>query len=344
MEGDVVTHDAMMKKPGRREFVAAMGAAALAGVAPRALAQTPAPAVDFPTKPVRIVIPLPPGGANDMHARLIADKLQRQWGQPVTVENKPGGSSIIATETVLQAPADGHTLLGNIGLIIQTPLLRNRPLYVPQRLVPVTQMHRQQLSILVRKDLPIHSMADLFAYARANPGKLNYGSFGIGSTAHLIYEKMKLDQKIDMVHVPYKGGAEIVKAMIAGECDVGCSDFLMGASFVRSGALRYIGASGPERAPFESKVPTLKESGVTGFEGYNWMGLFAPTGTPAAVVRKISDDINKINAEPAVQKRLIEEARVLPSQTTPDDFLKIVEEDTARWAYVIRTTGVKLEG
>ncbi len=231
----------------------------------------------------------------------------------------------------------------NITLIVQNPALRKKLPYDPKDLVPVTQLNRQQLAVFVRSELPVRNFSELVAHAQARPGTLNFASWGLGSTAHLMFEKIQLDKGVKMVHVPYKGGAEINKAVLSGEADIGVADLLSPDAFFKAGKLRVIAVTGPRRLARMPEVQTLAEAGVGGFDGYNWVGLFAPASTPAAIVRRISDEINLVQADAALGKRFRDEMFVEPSETTPQDFAKIYERDMATWTQVIRETRVTLD-
>ncbi|MES2972629.1 MAG: tripartite tricarboxylate transporter substrate binding protein [Pseudomonadota bacterium] len=326
--------------PRRRALLAAALAAPAATLLPFA---AHAQGSEFPSRPVRIVLPFPPGTANDITLRLVAERLSARWKQPVVVDNRPGGSSIIGTDAVAKSAADGYTLLANITLIVQNPALRKKLPYDPKDLVPVTQLNRQQLAVFVRSELPVRNFSELVAHAQARPGTLNFASWGLGSTAHLMFEKIQLDKGVKMVHVPYKGGAEINKAVLSGEADIGVADLLSPDAFFKAGKLRVIAVTGPRRLARMPEVQTLAEAGVGGFDGYNWVGLFAPASTPAAIVRRISDEINLVQADAALGKRFRDEMFVEPSETTPQDFAKIYERDMATWTQVIRETRVTLD-
>lgn len=320
----------------RTALVAAVGAplgsAAVAGVQPR-----------FPRAAVRLVLPFPPGTVNDTITRLVADRLAARWRQPVSVDNRPGASSMLGTAHVAQAAPDGHTLLVNITLMLQNPALRRKLPYDPQALVPVAQFNRQQLPLFARGDLGLRSVSHLFALAQAQPDKLNFASWGLGSTAHLLLEKLQKDKGVRLTHLPYKGGAEIIKALLSGEADVAVADFLSPAAHFRSGRLRVLAVTGPARVAHLPDVPTLAESGVPGFEGYNWTGLFAPAGTPVAVLQQIAADIAAVQAEPGLAARLRDELYVEPTALGPAAFAEVYRRDAERWRRVIRETGVRLD-
>ncbi len=325
----------------RRKALASLAAAgACTLLPPAALGQS---ASAYPTGPVRIVLPFPPGTVNDTITRIVAERLAARWKQPVTIDNRPGASSMIGTAAVAQSAPDGHTLLANITLMLQNPALRNKLPYDPASIVPVAQFNRQQLPVFVRSDLGIDSAEALFAYARSNPGKINFASWGLGSTAHIIHEKIQRDKGIRMTHVPYKGGADIVRALLSGEADVAVADFLSPAAHFKSGKFRVIAVTGPVRAAHLPSVPTLKEAGVEGFEGYNWLGLFAPAGTPPEVMAKIAEGIASVQSDPQLVARFRDEMYVEPTSAGPAEFRRIYEEDGATWRSVIKVTGVSLE-
>jgi tripartite-type tricarboxylate transporter receptor subunit TctC len=300
-------------------------------------------ASSYPDRPVKIVLPFPPGTVNDVTLRLVGEELSKRWKQPVVIDNRPGASSIIGTDAVAKSAPDGYTLLANIGLIVQNPALRKKLPYKFEDLRAVTQFNRQQLPVFVRADLPFQNVAQLLEHARANPGKLNFATWGLGSTAHLIQEKMRVDNGAPMTHVPYRGGADIVKALLSGEADVAVADWLSPNPHIKSGKLRVIGVTGPQRAPNLPQVQTLAEAGVTGFEGYNWFGLLAPAGTPDAIVRKIANDVREIQQAQELRRRFVEEMFVEPTGTTPEEFSQILAKDLRTWTSVIQRVGVTLE-
>ena len=321
----------------RRLLAAGAGLAALHGGG--ALAQ----AGDFPNRPVRIVLPFPPGTVNDAVLRLVGDGLAQRWKQPIVIDNRPGASSIIGSDHVAKAAPDGYTLLANITLVVQNPALRKKLPYAFSDLRAVTQFNRQQLPVFVRADLPVQNVTQLLALARAQPNKINFATWGLGSTAHLLLEKMRVDNDAPMLHVPYKGGADIIKALLSGEADVAVADLLSPDAHFKSGKLRVIGVTGPVRLPSMPQVQTLQEAGVTGFDGYNWLGLFAPARTPDAIVRRLSEDIQAVQADPALTRRFVEEMYVHPSATTPEEFAQIVDRDLQTWTSVIRRVNVALD-
>lgn len=297
----------------------------------------------FPERQVRIIMPFPPGAANDTTMRAIAERLADRWKVPVIVENRAGGSTIIGTAVVANAEPDGYTLLANVALIMQNPLLRKNLSYDPAKLVPVSQVNIQQLVIVARKGLNVHNLDELAEQARKSDRKLNFATFGIGSTAHLMLAKIEQDKNIEMVHVPYKGAGDIVKALMAGEADFAVMDPLYPQPYFKSGDITPVAVTASERLPYLPDTPTMEESGVTGFGSYSWLALFAPTGTPDAVLDEIATAVREVQQEPGLHKRFVEEMRVVPSTATRAEFAKIYKQDTARWADVIKQTGISLE-
>ena len=323
----------------RRSLLLAVASPAIGLVPAATLAQ----AADFPARPVRIVLPFAPGAANDLVVRLLAERLSQRWGHSVIVDNRPGGGTIIGTDAVAKAAPDGHTLLANVSAIVQNPALRKKMPYDTARdLAPVAQINRQHLVLVARPDLPIRNVRELVAYAKANPSTVNFGTWGVASTAHMIYEMTRLETGAPMVHVPYKGSQDILKALFSNEAHVAVMDVVTPLPHIQAGRLRAIAVNGPQRAPVFPEVQTLSEGGVPGFEAYGWLGLFAPAGTPAAIVRKIADDLNAVQSDPALARRW-EELQVYPSQTTPEQFKAIFERDLASWGAVIRRTGLTLD-
>ena len=297
----------------------------------------------FPTGPVRIVMPFPPGTSLDVLVRLVGERLMVVWKQPVVIESRPGASSMIASTAVAQAKPDGHVLLGNVLLILQNPLLRSKLPYDPAALVPLMQLQTQQLPLLMRSDLGFASAKDLLEYARTHPGKLNFATYGIGSTPHIIKTKIELDQKVSMTHVPYQGPQDVIKALLTGDADIGMTDYLPAKEHVASGKLKVIAVTGARRMARAADAPTFAELGVSGFEGALWFGLFAPAGTPEAVQSRIAADIAAVMADPSLQQKLRNEMFVEPAVEGPEAFRKTYDRDYETWAATIRKTKIALD-
>lgn len=298
-------------------------------------------AQDFPSRPIRIVYPFNLGSSNDTVLRMIGDRLAEKWGQPVVIESKPGASSMIATASVANAAPDGHTLLANITLMLQNPALRSKLPYDPAALVPVTQLNLQQLPIYAHKDVPANNMAEFIELARQQPGKLNFGTWGLGSTAHIILEQIKRTHNVDIAHVPYKGSTLV--GVLGKEVDAGSGDFLGPLQHFKSGTLKILAVTGAERKPEFPDIPTLAESGVPGFETYNWFGIYAPAGTPKEILQKISDGIQEVQADPELDRHFRENFLVTPVKSSPEHFAEVNRVDGEKWRKVIKDTGITLE-
>lgn len=298
----------------------------------------------FPTRPVRIVFPFPPGTANDVGLRLVAEKLSQKWGQPVIVENKPGASTILGTDSVAKSPKDGYTLLVNITLILQnTALGRKLPYDLQRDLTPIAQIARAQLAVLARSDLPANNLTELYALTRRQPGKLNFASFGLASTAHIAYEKMRLDQGLEFTHIPFKGGVEIITGLLNGEVQVGMADFLSPAPHIRSGKLKVLGVTGPVRRPDFPRAQTMTESGVNGFNGYNWLGLFGPSGMPQSIALQINEAVNEVTRDQSTTDRFTKELGLEMSGLSLAEWTNTVQRDLASWTAVARLAKMSVE-
>jgi tripartite-type tricarboxylate transporter receptor subunit TctC len=297
--------------------------------------------VSYPTRMVRIILPFPAGSAPDVSLRMLSEQLSAKWGKPVIVDNKPGASSIIGTMAVVKAQPNGYTILATVSLLAQNYSLRKDLPYDTFRdLIPVTEIQREQLVLYVRGDSPVHDIAGLIALAKARPGEIKFGTWGAGSTGHLTLETLRRETGVDMLHVPYRGTPEIATAVVSGIVDVGVGDLLSPSSLIQSGQLRAIAVTGPSRVPTMPDVETFSEGGLNGFDKFNWVGLFAPAGTAPEIIRKVSETINQIQADPIYEKRVKERLLVLPSVTTPEQFSAMFKQDVSRWAAIISATGV----
>jgi tripartite-type tricarboxylate transporter receptor subunit TctC len=294
-----------------------------------------------PTKTVRIIVPIQ-GGTVDILARLAAPRLQEAFGQPVIVENKPGAGGNIGTDLVAKSEPDGHTLLaGYTGPItVNSTLFGNLP-YDPQKdLTPITLAVTTPQFLTVHPGVPFNSVKELVAYAKANPGKLSFGSVGTGSASHLTMEMFKAAAGINIVHVPYKGSAPNVADLLAGNVQL---SFLVPGNVLPhlpSGKLKVLAASGRKRFPAMPNTPTMIEEGFADFEAIAWIGFLAPGGTPKPVIERYNRELVKILHSPDVHKRLTDiQFEVVAS--TPEQFAEYIRWETPRWAKVIRETGAK---
>jgi len=309
-------------------------AAALAVAAPPAFAQA------WPDRAVRILVPAPAGSSLDVLARTIGEKLKDKFGATVIVENKPAAGGTVATAEVAKAAPDGHTLLlGFNGPLATGPLVQKVPYDVQKDLAPVVITSSQPNVLAVNAALPIKSVADLVAYAKANPGKLNYASVGNGSSSHLNAELLKSMTGIDAVHVPFNGSPPAVLATVQGETQMMFAVMQPLQAQVQAGKLRAIAVTTPKRFPLLPDLPAIAESGYPGFEALAWNGLVAPAGTPRPVIDKINAEVNAILKQPDVVQKMNAAGFDLIGGT-PEDFAKLIAADTARWAPVVKRLGI----
>ena len=298
----------------------------------------------FPTKPVRIVAPFPPGGPIDLLARTVAERYQQHSGQSVVVDNRPGGAGNIGIQAVAQASPDGHTWLfvpqGNI--TINATLMKDLPFSWERDFAPVTLIAYAPNVLVVHPSTPASSVAELIAYARKNPGKLTYGSPGIGSSLHLIGELMKREAGIELTHVPYKGTTQAMQDLLGGQIGMmfGSAPTLMPQ--VRAGKLRALAVTTGSRSPAAPELPTLVESGLKSLDVPSWYGALVPAKTPRTVVERIHADIAAIVSREEV-KRSLEPQGMYPVANRPDEFAAQIRRETAVWARVIREANIKAE-
>jgi tripartite-type tricarboxylate transporter receptor subunit TctC len=308
-----------------------------------ALLALPAGAQTYPSRPVRLVVGFTPGGGVDINARLLAPKLAEYLGQQFLVENRPGAGTNIANELVAKAPPDGYTLLVTTSaLAINMSLYRKLPFDALRDFIPVSMFSESPNVLVVPASLPIMSVKDLVARAHAAPGKLNYSSAGVGTTQHLAAELFKLRTKSFVVHIPYKGSAPSLTALVAAEVELSFANIPAIHGFVKSGRLRPLAVAAPKRDPQLPEVPTMKEAGVEGVEVAVWYGVFAPAGTPQAVVHKLADAIIRATRDADTRKRLLEQGAA-PVGSTPEEFGKIMRDEVARWAEVVKVSGARAD-
>jgi tripartite-type tricarboxylate transporter receptor subunit TctC len=303
-------------------------------VCPPAFAQT------FPTKPLQIIVPLAPGGGTDLLARVIADKLRDKFGQPVTVENRSGAAGNIGADAVFKAAPDGHTLL----FTQPAPLVVNKALYgkltfEPEQFVPIALVSIQDIMLAVNPKVPASSLPELIAYARANPGKLNFGSSGAGSAPHLAAELFGSMAGVKMVHVPYKGSGESQAATLAGHVDLTFFAFSTALRHTKAGKLRAIAVGGARRNPQAPDLPSISEV-LPGYSAASWTAFVAPPNTPAPVAQTLASAISEIVKMPDVQKRLVD-AGDEPADMTPAQMAAFLREERQRWGTLIKDLGVE---
>ena len=320
----------------RRHLLASLASIAAAIV----LATPPAMAQGWPDKAVRILVPAPAGSSLDVLARTIGEKLKDKFGATVIVENKPAAGGTVATAEVAKAAPDGHTLLlGFNGPLATGPLVQKVPYDVQKDLAPVVITSSQPNVLAVNAALPVKSVADLVAWSKANPGKLNYASVGNGSSSHLNAELLKSMSGIDAVHVPFNGSPPAVLATVQGETQMMFAVMQPLQAQVQAGKLRAIAVTTPKRFPLLPDIPAIAESGYPGFEALAWNGLVAPTGTPRPVIDKINAEVNAILKLPDVAQKMNAAGFDLIGGT-PEDFAKLIAAESVRWTPVVKRLGI----
>jgi tripartite-type tricarboxylate transporter receptor subunit TctC len=298
-----------------------------------------AQAQDYPSKPIRIVVPLAAGGGTDVLARVIATKLRDKFGQPVTVENKTGASGNIGAEYVFRAQPDGYTLL----FTQPAPLAVNKALYgklsyEPEQFVPIALVSLQDIMLAVNPKVPANTLQELIAYAKANPGKLNFGSSGAGTAPHLAAELFKSMAGVNMVHVPYKGSAESLNATLGGQVDLTFFAFSSALPNAKAGKLRGLAVGGSKRNPQLPNAPAITEV-LPGYLATSWTALVAPPHTPPAIAQKLAQAMAEITKLPDVQSRMIE-AGDEAFESTPAQMAEFLKQETARWGNLIKSAGI----
>jgi tripartite-type tricarboxylate transporter receptor subunit TctC len=325
-----------MKIRRRSFFRLTAGAAALPALPRFARAET------YPSRPIHLIIGYPPGGSADMTARLFGQWLSERLGQQFVVESRPGAGTNIATEAVIRAPADGYTLLLAAPANATNPALFAKLNFDFIRdSTPVAGLIRFPDVVVVNLSLPIHTIPELIAYAKANPGKLNYASSGVGSTLHVAGELFKMMTGADIVHVSYRGGAPALIDLMSGRVQLMFDNVPTSLQFIKAGKLRPLAVTSAERAAVLPELPVVADF-VPGYEASAWYGLAAPKGTPSAIVEKLNREVNAILAQPDVKAQLAGlGASLLPGSAS--DFGRLIVDETAKWGKVIRFAGIKPE-
>ncbi|MFO1304568.1 MAG: tripartite tricarboxylate transporter substrate binding protein [Burkholderiales bacterium] len=298
----------------------------------------------FPSRPIRLVVPFPPGGAVDFYARVVQQPLSDLLGQTVVVENKAGASGMVGAEAVAKSAPDGYTLLlGNIAsLAINVGIYPKMP-YDPLRdFTPVVRTVDVNYVLVVHPSVPARNVSELVAYAKSNPAKLSYGSAGSGSLPHLGTELFKAQTGTDMVHVPYKGGGPMVTDLLGGSVQVVIGDQANLMPHVAAGKLRALAVATSRRSPNAPELPTIAESGLAGFDATAWQGLVGPAGMQPDVVARLNDAFNKVMAQPAVREKLIG-GGLEPIGGTPAEFSRFIALEIAKWARIAKEVGAKAE-
>lgn len=298
-------------------------------------------AQQYPAKPIRLIVPFAPGGPADIQARLIGPKLTEAWGQPVVVENRPGGNTIIATELTARADPDGHVVqIISAGFAINVSLYAKLPYDSVRDFAPVTQLTSGPAIVVVHPSLPARSVKELVQLARSRPGQLTYGSAGLPS--QLAVELFKVMTGTDMVHVPYKGAAPAMVDLIAGHVQVSFPTISGGLPHARAGRLRALATTGAKRSMATPDLPTMIEAGVPGYVAVNWFGTVVPAKTPAAVVSRLSQEIARALRLQEVGERLLSQG-MEPMSNAPEEFAAYIKSEMTKWAKVVKASGAKAE-
>jgi tripartite-type tricarboxylate transporter receptor subunit TctC len=313
---------------------------AISMMVPASLTATAPFAQTYPTKPVRFIVPFAPGGGTDIIARIVALKLNEALGQPVVVDNRGGAGSTLGTDLAAKAPADGYTmLLGNISLAFNASLYKHLPYNTLKDLAPVTLVAVQPNIMVVNPAVPAKSLKEFIDLARAQPGRLTYASAGTGSGTHLAAELLRLNLKIDLIHVPYKGTGPALTDLIGGQVNMMLSTFASALPHVRSGRLRALGVTSAKRSPAAPDIPTLIEAGVPDYDYSTWYGLLVPAATPRVVIDKLNQATRKTLASEDTKQKFDAQG-VEPLGDTPAEFSAYLRSETEKWGKVVRAANI----
>lgn len=332
-----------LSTPSARRLILALAAAAGLGIgiAPSAVhAQQPA---SFPSRPVKMVVPFPPGGAADTFARYLSDRLGRAWGQPMIVDNRPGGGGIVATQYTAKSPADGYTLqIVTVGHAVNPHLYAKLPYDTEKDLVPVARVASLPNMLMVNNAVPAKSVQELIALARKQPGKLTYASAGNATTSHVAGAMFTNMAKVDMMHVPYKGSAPAFTDLLGGQVDAFIDPVVPAAQSAKLGKLRALAVTTSKRSPLMPDLPTMAEAGVPGYDFSAWFIVLAPAGTPAAVVKQINADIERLMSLPETSEKFAELGAEV-GHGSPEEVRAFLSSEIARYGKVVRETGMRVE-
>ena len=309
------------------------------------LAASTAMAQGFPPRPVRIIVPYPPGSGTDIVARILGQKLSEGWGQQVIVDNRPGAGAIIGVDAVAKAAPDGYTIgIADTGPLAINPALYAKLPYHPVRdFAPVTVVATLPFMLVVHPSVPARNVAELVALAKAKPGQINYASVGNGSAVHLATELFKSRAGIDLTHIPYKGSAPALQGLLAGEASVMFVNLLSAMPLVKAGKLRALAAAPAARIGALPDLPTIAEAGVPGYAFEAWFGIVAPAGTPKPVVDRLNQELRRVIALPEVRDLLVNKGGFEPVGSTVESFTSLIPAEMERWGKLVRETGAKVE-
>ena len=296
----------------------------------------------YPTRPIKLIVPFPPGGSNDVVARGVAVQLSTRLNQPIVIENVGGAGGLIGTEMAAKAAPDGYTLLLISVAFAFNPSMYKLPYDPASAFVPVGILGAGPVVIAVTSKLPVATLKELLALAREKPGSLNYATAGIGSFQHLSSELFKQQAGLDIVHVPFKGGGPAMMDVIAGNTQIAVGSLIQMLPQIKGGTLKALGVGSAKRVPALPDVPTISEAGVPGYEVTNWWGIAAPAGTPRPVIERLHRELSAVVASSETQKRFEAEGAD-PLQMTPEEFGRFIAQETAKWSKVVKEAGIRPE-
>ena len=297
----------------------------------------------YPSKPIRLIDPFPPGGGSGVMARMIGQKLSETWGQPVVVDNRAGAGGALGSELVARSAPNGYMLLmATAGTAVSNPLLSNVPFDPLKDFAPVVQTTSVQLMLATHPSLPVRSVKEFVALARAQPGKINFASAGNGTFTHLSGELFKAMAKVDIVHVPYRGGGPAMADLLGGQVQVTWASLVNVLPHTKTGKLRPVAVTGSRRALAAPELPTIAESGLPGYEVIQWYGVLAPAATPDEVIDKLNREINAILSLPEIRMRTLSSGAE-PAGGTPQQFATMLKTEITKWAKVIKDMGIRID-
>ena len=298
----------------------------------------------YPDRPIKLIVPYPPGGTTDLLARTLAPRLSERLGQPILIENRAGAGGVIGSQVVAKSPADGYTLVfGSIASHGILPAIQVPPPYDPIRdFAPVSLVAITPNVLLANVAAPAKNVAELIALAKSQPGKLNFGSTSLGGSPHMSGELLKSQAKIQMVHVPYKGGAPMLVDLMGGQISYAFDNLPSSIQHIRSGKVKALAVTTAKRWPHAPEIPTMAEAGLTGYESSAWFGLLAPGNTPKAIVDLLQKQVSFILKQPEVEKIYLEQG-AMPVGNSPDEFVRFITAEMQKWKTVVSDTGVKLD-
>lgn len=325
----------MNAKSTTMKAISAIGMVVIVAVAPDAVAQ------QYPARPIRLIVGWAPGGAPDIFARMVGEKLHAQMGQPVIVDNRPGATGNIGAEIVAKAPPDGHTIFNaTLSLAISPGFYKKLPFDPVGSFAPVTMLASVPLILAINPGLPVKSVPELIALAKSKPGGLNYASVGSGSPAHVSAELFQIMAGGKLVHVPYKSGGGMVTAILSGEAQLSFVAIAPALPHVKAGRLRVLAITATKRFPAVPDVPTFAEAGLPGIEADNWNGILTPAGTPKGVIDKLHAEIVKAVRAPEVAEQFVRQGAEV-NTSTPAEFSSVIKAEVTKWARVVKASGIE---